>query len=119
MKRNGFLDTALLCTNVWTALGVQKVMAERGLKVGKAISVCAINDEMLGPWLHPALTALRMPNIESILAKCMEWMIFGPKNWQGPKLLTPKNVPLIVRIRRFNPSLASMRAGTYAVQPHA
>jgi DNA-binding LacI/PurR family transcriptional regulator len=94
LDQNVFQDTAVLCTNVWTALGVEKAMDERGLPVGQTISVCAINDEMLAPWLNPALTALRMPDVKSILAKCMEWMISGPKTWKGPKLLIPKNVPL-------------------------
>jgi len=89
-----FTDTAVLCTNVWTALGVVKAMEKRGLQVGRAISVCTINDESLGPWLNPTLTALRMPGIEDILIRCVKWMMSGGKNWRGAKLLTPKDVPL-------------------------
>jgi len=94
LDRETFEDTAVLCTNVWTALGVEKAMDRRGLKVGKAISVCAINDEMLAPWLSPTLTALRMPNVESMLTTCVQWMTSGAKAWQGPMLLTPRDVPL-------------------------
>jgi DNA-binding transcriptional regulator YhcF (GntR family) len=91
-----FQDTAVLCTNVWTALGVEKAMEQRGLRVGKAISVCAVNDEMLAPWLSPTLTSLRMPNTEAALTKCIKWMISGGKRWRGSMLLTPDNVPLYV-----------------------
>jgi DNA-binding LacI/PurR family transcriptional regulator len=75
-------------------LGVEKAMDRRGLKVGKAISVCAVNDEMLGPWLNPTLTSLRMPDAESLLTRCVQWMISGGKRWKGSLLLTPDNVSL-------------------------
>ncbi len=94
LDERGFVDTAVLCTNVWTALGVQAAMEDNGLQVGKAISVCAVNDEMLSPWLKPSLTAVRMPDPEPALAKCVKWMIRGGKGWQGSKLLTPKKIPL-------------------------
>jgi DNA-binding LacI/PurR family transcriptional regulator len=87
-------DTAVLCTNLWTALGAEKAMDVRGLRVGKAISICAINDEMLAPWLSPTLTALRMADMGSMLARCIRWMVSGGKTWQGPMLLTPDDVPL-------------------------
>jgi len=96
LDRRAFEDTAVLCTIVWTALGAEKAMDRRGLKVGRAISVCAINDEMLAPWLSPTLTALRMPNVESMLTKCVRWMVSGGKRWRGPMLLTPDDVPLHV-----------------------
>ncbi len=89
-----FQDTAVLCTNVWTALGVEKAMDQRGLRVGKAISVCAVNDEMLAPWLSPTLTSLRMPDTEALLSRCIRWMINGGKKWRGSMLLTPNDVPL-------------------------
>ncbi len=92
----GFDDTAVLCTNVWTALGAEKAMEERGLKVGKTISVCAINDEMLAPWLSPSLTSLRMADAGPLLAKCIKWMMSGGKAWKGPFFLTPDDVPLHV-----------------------
>jgi len=89
-----FQDTAVLCTNVWSALGVEKAMEDRGFQVGKAISVCAVNDEMLAPWLTPSLTSLRIPDPESVLTKCMKWMIAGGKGWRGSKLLAPTEFPL-------------------------
>jgi len=94
LDQRRFQDTALICTNVWTALGAEKAMDRRGLKVGKAISICAVNDEMLAPWLSPTLTALRMPDTESMLMKCLTWMISGGKKWKGAMLLTPRDVPL-------------------------
>jgi len=94
LDERAFSDTAVVCTNVWTALGVEKAMEERGLQVGRAISVCAVNDEMLAPWMSPSLTALRIPSAEEALTKCVNWMIIGGKGWSGDMLLTPDSVPL-------------------------
>jgi DNA-binding LacI/PurR family transcriptional regulator len=87
-------DTAILCTNVWTALGVNRAIQQHGLTVGRDISTCAINDEMLAPWMNPSLTALRMPNPAAMLRTCVDWMAAGGRNWQGPRLLLPRQVPL-------------------------
>ena len=91
-----FQDTAVLCTNVWTALGAEKAMEQRGLRAGESISVCAINDEMLAPWLSPSLTALRMADTRDMLTTCIKWMMSAGKAWKGPMLLTPDDVPLHV-----------------------
>ena len=87
-------DTAILCTNVWTALGVNRAIQKRGLTVGRDISTCAINDEMLAPWMNPTLTSLRMPDPSSMLRTCARWMAAGGGEWRGPKLLVPRQVPL-------------------------
>ncbi|HSP41800.1 MAG TPA: substrate-binding domain-containing protein [Luteolibacter sp.] len=87
-------DTAILCTNVWTALGVNRAIRKHGLTVGRDISTCAINDEMLAPWMNPSLTALRMPDPSAMLRTCVQWMAAGGRDWQGPKLLVPRQVPL-------------------------
>lgn len=88
--------TAIVCTNVWTALGAMRAIKSRGLEVGRDISVCAVNDEMLAPWLEPTLTSLRMADPESLLERCVRWMISGGKDWKGGKLLTPEKVPLFI-----------------------
>ncbi len=87
-------DTALLCTNVWTAMGVNRAIQQHGLTVGRDLSTCAINDEMLAPWMNPTLTALRMPDPSAMLRTCVRWMAAGGRTWHGPKLLVPRRVPL-------------------------
>lgn len=89
-----FHDTAVVCTNVWTALGVNRALRNHRLTAGREISVCAINDEMLAPWMNPSLTSLRMPDPSDMLGTCVRWMAAGGRNWQGSKLLAPNNVPL-------------------------
>lgn len=94
LKNGDFRATAILCTNSWTALGAKRAIEKNGLTVGKDISICAINDEMLAPWLTPTLTSLQIANTKALLGKCVEWMANGGKSWNGSKLLTPKTVPL-------------------------
>ena len=94
LKSNAFNDTAIVCTNIWTALGVKRAIQNNGLSVGKDISVCAINDEMLAPWLNPTLTSLRMPDPVDMLSTCVQWMVNGGRDWAGSKLLVPRRVPL-------------------------
>jgi DNA-binding LacI/PurR family transcriptional regulator len=87
-------DTALVCTNVWTALGANRAIQQRGLTAGRELSLCAINDEMLAPWVTPTLTALRMPDPSDMLERCVRWMADGSRPWHGPRLLVPRKVPL-------------------------
>jgi LacI family transcriptional regulator len=96
LESGALRDTAILCTNVWTALGVNRAIQKHGFSVGRDISTCAINDEMLAPWMNPSLTALRMPDPSSMLRTCARWMAAGGGEWQGPKLLIPRKVPLFV-----------------------
>jgi len=94
LQAGTFKATAIICTNIWTALGAKRAIERHGMTVGKEISVCAINDEMLAPWLTPTLTSLRIPDPTSLLGKCVKWMTDGGVGWTGSKLLTPKTVPL-------------------------
>lgn len=94
LKTNSFHDSAIVCTNVWTALGIQRAIQKNGLTVGRDISLCAINDEMLAPWMTPSLTALRMPDPSDMLGTCVRWMANGGRGWEGSKLLIPKKVSL-------------------------
>jgi hypothetical protein len=68
--------------------------SHHGLTAGREISLCAINDEMLAPWITPSLTSLRMPDPSDMLGTCVRWMANGGRDWQGPRLLVPGKVPL-------------------------
>jgi len=94
LKSDALEDTAIVCTNVWTALGVNRAIQKHGLTVGREISVCAINDEMLAPWMNPSLTSLRMPDPSDMLGTCVRWMAGGGGDWEGSRLLVPGKVPL-------------------------
>jgi hypothetical protein len=86
--------TALLCLTMPAALGVTRALYERGLVVGKDVSVCAANDEGIAAYLCPSLTATRMPDPTPYLAVGLEWMTGAA--YGGPLLSRPADVALFV-----------------------
>lgn len=88
------LGAALLCTTVPAAIGAMRAFYESGIKVGRDVSICAVNDEGLGPYLIPSLTCLQTPTRAGYLEKAVKWMIEG--DWDGPLLVQPDDVPMFL-----------------------
>jgi DNA-binding LacI/PurR family transcriptional regulator len=86
VKSGGLDATAVMCTTIWTALGVLRGLQECGLVVGRDVSVGAINDEGMAELVYPTLTAIRLPDVTAQLKKCVRWMMRGGK-WQSPLLM--------------------------------
>jgi len=91
-----FHATALFCTTQAIAVGAMRAMYERGIKVGKDVSVCAANDDGTSQYMCPSLTCLRMPDIVPHMTLCVEWMARGGKDWVGSLLLKPTSDPLFI-----------------------
>lgn len=53
--------TALVAANDLIALGAYRAIREKGLDVGKDVSVTGYNDMMLLDMIHPSLTSIRVP----------------------------------------------------------
>ena len=88
------IGTALVCTTGPAALGAMRAFYDAGIKVGRDVSVCAVNDEGLGPYLIPSLTCLQSPPRAPYLEKAVNWILNG--NWTGPLLIQPEDVPMLV-----------------------
>jgi hypothetical protein len=93
-RQNRFHTTALLGVSLVEALGALRAFHEQGLRVGRDVSVCAVNDEGLARFLWPSLTSLELPDPAPYLKICLEWMARGGRNWSGPLLLQIPEVPL-------------------------
>jgi DNA-binding transcriptional regulator YhcF (GntR family) len=91
-----FKASALFCTTQAVAIGAMRAMYERGLKVGKDISVCAANDDGTCQYLCPSITCLKRPDVTPYITICMEWMARGGKNWVGPLLLKSSEDPVYI-----------------------
>ncbi|WP_043587422.1 substrate-binding domain-containing protein [Geminisphaera colitermitum] len=87
--------TALLCTTLYAAMGGMRALHEAGLRIGRDISLCVINDEGLGPFLIPSLTCLQSPSRVPYLRKAVDWML-GRADWPLPSLEQPKTAPLFI-----------------------
>ena len=89
------LGSALLCVTGPAAIGAMRACAEAGIAVGRDISIVAMNDEGLAPYLIPSLTCLQTPLREEILRPAVDWMIEGGE-WKGSFLLEPGDIPMFV-----------------------
>jgi LacI family transcriptional regulator len=95
LRAGSLLGPAMLCTTAPGALGAMRAFYEAGVKVGHDISLCAVNDEGIGPYLVPSLTSLQSPPRVVYLRQALDWML-SDDEWQGPLLIQPREseVPL-------------------------
>lgn len=94
LRQGPLKSTAIICVTMPAALGVMRALYEKGLRIGKDISVCAINDEGVCAYLCPSLTATRMPDALPYLGVCIDWM--AGADYAGPILSQPAEVPLFI-----------------------
>lgn len=86
---------ALYGITVHAAIGAMRALHEHGLRIGRDVSVCAVNDEGLGPYLVPSLTCLQTPPRGRYLRKAVDWMTKAA-DWPKPTLVQPKDAPLFI-----------------------
>lgn len=92
-----FNATALCCMTSAAAKGAMRALHEAGLRVGTDISVCAAEDGAgEAQFLVPSLTSMRDADPQPYLSLCMDWMARGGRDWVGPLLVQPHEVPLFV-----------------------
>jgi hypothetical protein len=94
LREGRSLGAAIICTTGPAALGASRAFFEEGLRVGRDVSVCAINDEGLGPFLTPSLTCLQAEARAGYLQNTVQWMC--GEEWVGPLLVQPNDVPMFV-----------------------
>ncbi len=95
LRRGQPVGAALYGTTVHSAVGAMRALHEAGRRIGRDVSVCAVNDEGLGPYLVPSLTSLQTPPRARSLRKAVDWMI-GAAKWPTPSLEQPKDAPLFI-----------------------
>ncbi len=83
--------TALWCTTSPAAIGAMRAAKEHGLRIGRDLSVAAMNDEGLNRFLLLSLTSLLSADSDTHYRLCLNWMKAGgaPADWHGPLLLRP------------------------------
>ena len=81
--------TAFIGTTCPAAIGAIRACWERGLQVGKDVSICTVNIEPPAEFFCPSITGLNTPDLTEVLGQCFDW--FGSRlSWRGPELLEPK-----------------------------
>jgi LacI family transcriptional regulator len=95
LKKGRAPAPAVYGTTVHAAIGAMRALHEHGLRIGRDVSVCAVNDEGLGPYLVPSLTSLQTPPRDRYLRKAVDWMIRRTE-WVKPSLVQPGDAPLFI-----------------------
>lgn len=92
---NGSLAaTAFVGTTFPASVGAMRACWERGLTIGKDVSICAINVEAPSQFMTPSITGLETPNLTKLLRQCFDWFAEG-QEWTGPKRLEPRRAEFI------------------------
>lgn len=90
-------ETAWIFITTPAAVGAMRAMLDFNYKPGKDFALGSVNGDSLASMLNPPLTSLEPPDPVPFISVCLQWMMKGGKNWQGPLLMRPSDVPLIVR----------------------
>ena len=97
----GRLGPAVFCTTTTAALGVMRAVHEKGLRIGRDISVCGADDEGFARFTVPSITTLTPIDPQAELTRILGWMAEGgrPADWPGgpnpaDRLITTDRVPL-------------------------
>jgi LacI family transcriptional regulator len=93
--KGGWRPAAIYGITVHAAIGAMRALHEHGLRIGRDVSVCAVNDEGLGRYLVPSLTSLQTPPRDRYVKKAVDWMVRRAE-WKKPSLVQPRDAPLFV-----------------------
>ncbi|MFV0338375.1 MAG: substrate-binding domain-containing protein [Chthoniobacterales bacterium] len=99
-------ETAWYCTTIDCAIGAMKAALDRGIKPGRDLALCAANGEGIASHCYPPITALEAADPTPFLSRCVRWMMNGGKEWTGPLLMQPTEIPLCIR-ESTDPDLAA------------
>jgi DNA-binding LacI/PurR family transcriptional regulator len=88
LEQGPLKTTAFVGTTFPAAVGAMRACWERGLVVGKDVSICAINIEWPAKFMMPSVTGLDTPNLSKLLRQCFDWFT-GDREWTGTKRLEP------------------------------
>lgn len=94
LDRGPLESTAFVGTTFPAAVGAMRACWERGLTVGRDVSICAINIEAPARFMTPSVTGLDTPNLSKLLGRCFDW--FSDDNeWTGSRCLEPPRAEFI------------------------
>lgn len=94
LEQGQLTSTAYVGTTFPAAVGAIRACWEKGLTVGKDVSICAINIESPSRFMTPSVTGLDMPNLSKLLGQCFEWFT-DDYDWTGIKRLEPSRAEFV------------------------
>ncbi|HCE45454.1 MAG TPA: hypothetical protein DET40_18090 [Lentisphaeria bacterium] len=98
MIRNGRFDSkAIVCTTTPVAVGAIRAMLDHGIRPGFDVVVCTVDYSDIHEYSSPSLTSVSKSDFLPHLGTCIRWLQDGKKEWEGPLLLQPTNINVVVR----------------------
>jgi DNA-binding LacI/PurR family transcriptional regulator len=95
LAQGSLRSTAFVGTTFPAAVGAIRACWERGLVVGRDVSICAINIESPARFMTPAVTGLEIPNLSRSLGQCFEWFT-EDYEWTGPRRMEPNRAEFVL-----------------------
>jgi DNA-binding LacI/PurR family transcriptional regulator len=89
LEQGQLRSTAFVGTTFPAAVGAIRACWERGMTVGKDVSICAINIESPARFMTPSVTGLDTPKLSKLLGQCFDWFTDNDGEWDGTKRLEP------------------------------
>ena len=97
LERGPLESRAFVGTTFPAAVGAIRACWEKGLAIGKDVSICAINIEGPARFMTPAVTGLDTPKLAKLLRQCFDWFTDGSEAaWSGNERLEPTRAELFV-----------------------
>ncbi len=97
LKEGKVTETAWIFITTPAAVGAMRAMLDHNYQPGKDFALGSVNGDGLASMLNPPLTSLEPPDPVPFISVCLAWMMKGGRNWQGPLLMRPSDVPLMIR----------------------
>ncbi len=88
--------SALFCVTTSQAWAAIRACQDRGLKVGRDISICGFGEMDIARMLMPTVTAVQPADRRPFLSMGLEWIETQGKNWSRPLRLEPEDVELFI-----------------------
>lgn len=88
--------TAALCTTVNFVQGVYRAAHERGIVIGRDLSLCAVGSEERARMLIPSLTCMAAPDRVPYARRALDWILKGKKSWNGPLAIRPSTASIFI-----------------------
>jgi DNA-binding LacI/PurR family transcriptional regulator len=89
-----FKATGLVCLTNAAALGSIRALQEHGIRVGKDVSVCAMEGGQQAQLMWPSWTVLNTPEPDVYINVCVDWIAKRKEPWIGPHLMEPATMTL-------------------------
>ncbi len=94
---DGELKTnALFCVTTSQAWAAMRACQDKGLIIGKDISICGFGEMDIATMLMPTVTVVQPAERKPFLEMGLDWIEHQGRNWSRPLRLEPEDVPLFI-----------------------